>query len=669
MSVVQGHGPADSPRIGALQGGNVWWVCPTYNISNQIWRDLKKALIGAWVEKSEVERRIVLPGGGSITVRSTDNPDSLRGSGLDGLVIDEAAYVKEDAWAEALRPALSDREGWCIFISTPQGRNWFWKLFERVPKLGDWARWQRPTADNPKIPQTEIEAAKLELGPYKFAQEYEAQFIAPGAHQFKPEWFKYFTVDPSTGFYQLLQSNGDLKTVAPQDLFRFATTDLATSLKETADYSVVSVFGVTPEADLLVLDVQRSRMAGPDHINLLNRVYQKWHPGYIGIEKTGFQLSVVQTALREGLPVRPIPADKDKVSRASSILARFAAGTVYARDSAPWLPDWEEELLNFPNGDHDDQVDTMSMAGIMLAERPGRRMLFPEGRKIDEAFVLQSQLNPEGAIRDYSSSILATDKWDPDADSDTETTEETAAERSEWLVADGSSLDTLLAALKPEFQGDAQILWHAHLSVAAGGGIASVALGRISNWKRVVTFIENAPMEVEVPLFEVPLVMRVIAPRVGHLNLGACADFIIALRQVRRFLITSASVAGFQSASLVQKFVRAGLVTVGALIDPNTGVPYGTGAPMAVDKQPYTDLQLAVNEGRIRVMNYGWASRELMQLEDGGQSITGLKETSDSVAGVVGYLSRFGHSVLTMPGEDYVTLDDLGIETYEGVRY
>jgi predicted phage terminase large subunit-like protein len=447
-------------------------------------------------------------------------------------------------------------------------------------------------------------------------------------------------------------------------------------LKETADYSVVSVFGVTPDSDLLVLDVHRSRMMGPDHIHLLNRVYQKWHPGFIGIEKQGFQLSVVQAAVREGLPVRAVPAEKDKVSRANSILARFAAGTVYSRQGAPWLPDWEEELLNFPNGDHDDQVDTMSMAGIMLAERPGRRMLFPDTRAIDRAFILPSRLSQEGTIRDYSTSILSGSSWEPDADSDSDTSvnaskdpAEAAAESTEWNVADGSSLENLLAAISPDYTGDAKTLWHAHLSVAVGGGVASVALGRISNWKRVVTFIEGSPMEVEVPLFEVPLVMRIIAPRVGHLNLGACADFIIALRQVRRFLITSASVAGFQSASLVQKFVRAGLVTVGALVDPKSGVPYGTGAPMSVDKQPYTDLQLAVNEGRIQVMNYGWASRELAQLEDQGESITGLKETSDSVAGIVGYLSRYGHSVLTMPGDDYVTLEDLGISEYDALRY
>ncbi len=80
-------------------------------------------------DPSESERLIVLPGGGEFQVKSADNPDSLRGAGLDGVVVDEAAYVKEEAWTEALRPALSDRRGWAMFISSPNGYNWFHTLF------------------------------------------------------------------------------------------------------------------------------------------------------------------------------------------------------------------------------------------------------------------------------------------------------------------------------------------------------------------------------------------------------------------------------------------------------------------------------------------------------------------------------------------------------------
>ena len=86
IACVEGHGPPGSGFRGALEGGNVWWVAPSFPIAQEIWRDLKRALRGAWTDKKEKQFRIELPGGGSITVKSADDPDSLRGVGLNGVV-------------------------------------------------------------------------------------------------------------------------------------------------------------------------------------------------------------------------------------------------------------------------------------------------------------------------------------------------------------------------------------------------------------------------------------------------------------------------------------------------------------------------------------------------------------------------------------------------------
>src|SRR5690554_3151365 len=107
----------------ALNGGRAWWVAPSYPMATVGWRGIKhlaKQIPG--ITAREVDRLIELPSGGSIQVRSADNPDSLRGEGLDFLIIDEAAFVREEAWTEALRPALSDRQGRAMIISTPKGR-------------------------------------------------------------------------------------------------------------------------------------------------------------------------------------------------------------------------------------------------------------------------------------------------------------------------------------------------------------------------------------------------------------------------------------------------------------------------------------------------------------------------------------------------------------------
>lgn len=167
----------------AARGGRAWWVAPSYRMSEVGWRPLRQMaakIPGADVRR--VDRQVILPGGGEVWVRSADKPDSLRGEGLDYVVIDECAFVSEDAWNEALRPALSDRLGRAMFISTPKGRNWLWRAFRRGqdPDSGSWQSWRFPTSDNPYIDTAEIEAARQTLPERIFRQEYLAEFIEDG---------------------------------------------------------------------------------------------------------------------------------------------------------------------------------------------------------------------------------------------------------------------------------------------------------------------------------------------------------------------------------------------------------------------------------------------------------------------------------------------------------
>jgi len=165
----------------AARGRGAWWVAPHYPIADIGWRMLKRlcgTLPGVVIRESD--RRITMTNyPGWIQVKSASDPDSLRGEGLDLVVIDEAAYVKEAAWAEALRPALSDRLGRAVFISTPAGLNWFWRLYQRGldPAQPEWAAWRYPTSANPSIAAEEIASARELLAAELFAQEYEADFV------------------------------------------------------------------------------------------------------------------------------------------------------------------------------------------------------------------------------------------------------------------------------------------------------------------------------------------------------------------------------------------------------------------------------------------------------------------------------------------------------------
>jgi hypothetical protein len=100
-----------------------------------------------------------------------------------------------------------------------------------------------------------------------------------------------------------------------------------------------------------------------------------WHCSYAGIEKTGFQLSLIQQARREGISVREIEVDRDKTSRAMAATPLMEAGHVWFPAGAAFMGDFEHELLTFPQGDHDDMVDCLSAAVLQLSKAGGWSLL------------------------------------------------------------------------------------------------------------------------------------------------------------------------------------------------------------------------------------------------------------------------------------------------------
>ena len=145
-----------------------------------IWDDLKAQLIERnWVKKiNESEMQIWLVNGSTITVRSAETKDALRGGKYDFLVLCEVADMDKDVWFSILRPTLSDRRGHALFIGTPKGLgNWFFDLWSNAKSQTDWASWQYTTLEGGNVPEDEIEAARRDLDAKTFEQEYGAQFV------------------------------------------------------------------------------------------------------------------------------------------------------------------------------------------------------------------------------------------------------------------------------------------------------------------------------------------------------------------------------------------------------------------------------------------------------------------------------------------------------------
>lgn len=181
--------------IPALNGKPVAWFAPTYRMMRLVWRKFIKIMKPVIATKNTLEKSVTLITGGIIEFWSLDNPDSVRGSAYAHIVIDEAAHVKglEEAWTKTIRPLLADFKGGCDFLSTPNGKaNYFFELcgMEANGKKG-WTYSHMPTSVNPFIDIEEIEAARAELDPLTFAQEFLAEFVdfvsMPFAYAFKPE--------------------------------------------------------------------------------------------------------------------------------------------------------------------------------------------------------------------------------------------------------------------------------------------------------------------------------------------------------------------------------------------------------------------------------------------------------------------------------------------------
>lgn len=208
---------------------------------------------------------------------------------------------------------------------------------------------------------------------YWWTALYQQRPTPIGGGMLKPQELRRFDL-VNDGY--LLDTPAGPRLVRSATLRRFATMDLATSVRTQADYSVVSVFGVAPPADLMVLDVLRGHWEGPDLPRIAARVSAAYGLAYLGVESAGYQLSTIQDMRRGApwerpprppLPVKALRPQGDKVSRALTLAARIGGQNVYAPRAAPWLATWEAELAEFPKGKHDDQVDTLAYAALEIA--------------------------------------------------------------------------------------------------------------------------------------------------------------------------------------------------------------------------------------------------------------------------------------------------------------
>ena len=163
-----------------INNSRLAYISPTYKQSKVIAWDMIKQYAKEIpnVEFNEAELTVKYPNGSKLTLYGADNPDSLRGIGLWGVVFDEYSQQPSNIFTEIIRPALADHKGYAIWIGTPKGKNDFFKLYNQATKDEDWLDILLKASESGIIPQEELDDARKIMTDDEYEQEFECSFTA-----------------------------------------------------------------------------------------------------------------------------------------------------------------------------------------------------------------------------------------------------------------------------------------------------------------------------------------------------------------------------------------------------------------------------------------------------------------------------------------------------------
>lgn len=307
-------------------------------------------------------RAFELINGSEVSFRSAEREDSLRGGGVDFLIIDESASVPERAWTEELRPTLSDSQGKMIAIGTPKGRNWFHRWFKRGQSTDhpEVASFQAPTYQNPHIADGEIDSARDDMPDRVFEQEYLAKFV-----------------DDASGVFRNIRERNVESYTLP-----------VSAAESTGPYSIGVDFARVEDWTVTIVLDGTGRIVAFDRLQdttwtriqqTVERFADTYTPNAIALDAARDN-KIVQDLEDEGYfvdPVRFSPGTKRTVIE--NLITELEAGRITIPESATELlneldvyesrtSDRGQVRYTTPSGFHDDCVDALALA--VSAEDP-----------------------------------------------------------------------------------------------------------------------------------------------------------------------------------------------------------------------------------------------------------------------------------------------------------
>ena len=361
----------------------VLWVDTVYgNIERYVERYfipvLKKLPKGLW--KYRTNRNDLKIGNSVCDFRSADNPENIEGFGYALIVINEAGIVlkNRNLWSESILPMILDHKAKVLIGGTPKGKrvkkskekHLFYELFQKAPprpsgtpllrKEGnnkDWESFNFSSYDNPLLDAKEIDELVKEISPVLRDQEIFGKFVdAETAGIIKSEWWTYY------------ENESDLFT---QRVYKKVQSwDTAFKKNQENDYSVCTTWLVAQNGYYLI-DMWRGRVEFPELKKKVVELYERDKPNEILIEDKASGQSLIQELQRNTrLPVKVIKVESDKISRVHSVTPLIEVGKVILPKQKHWVKTFIDECEEFPNGEFDDIVDTMSQFLLNEKELP-----------------------------------------------------------------------------------------------------------------------------------------------------------------------------------------------------------------------------------------------------------------------------------------------------------
>jgi len=224
-----------------------------------------------------------------------------------------------------------------------------------------------------RVGPAQIADFKLRLGPRGYAGQFQQRPAPASGSRFERSWFRYYR--KTRNRYELLD-HASARVIEIDKCNRFAVMDPAGTEPEQNKrpcYTVIQVWDVTPDApyEMLLVHQYRKQVQTPEAAEAAAKIVKEFEPNFIGVEKDGLGLGIVQTLKQQGLTVKPIKARGSKEARSETAEIRMHAGQVWFPEKAPYLFDLEHELLHFPLGEFSDQVDALSHAAIYVNKTCG----------------------------------------------------------------------------------------------------------------------------------------------------------------------------------------------------------------------------------------------------------------------------------------------------------